>query len=376
VKDAITRITRETPTKRVGLVTFGSLVTVIGDGTQAPKKIIGATLNNNEDLLTTNVEAGTYLSKPVAERGEKLVKRTNTLFGFGDTALGPGVVVSILLAASRGPGSRVILCTDGLANVGVGAVKGSDVAAADRWYRETGAFAASKGVTISVLGLRGCDCRMEYLGTLAELTGGQVDIVNPNAAAKEFDMIVSKSVIATNTSVTLRLHTGLKIIEEETGHDGNLVRKDIGNVTTGTELTFEYSIVDWKRLCELGIASLPFQVQIRFTRLDGAKIIRVITQRQQVTTERAKAEAEVKVDIMATYIAQQAAKLAHVTFLLFFSSLLSLLHFSLSFTSPFLFFSSLLFSSALLHSLRLTSFLSGGRILQSESSQLGQREDV
>ena len=39
----------------------------------------------------------------------------------GPTALGPALVSSIALAATGAPGSSVVLCTDGLANVGLGA---------------------------------------------------------------------------------------------------------------------------------------------------------------------------------------------------------------------------------------------------------------
>ena len=38
----------------------------------------------------------------------------------GPTALGPAVLTSIALAAEGGAGSSVIVCTDGLANVGIG----------------------------------------------------------------------------------------------------------------------------------------------------------------------------------------------------------------------------------------------------------------
>jgi hypothetical protein len=38
----------------------------------------------------------------------------------GPTALGPGVLTAIALAGEGAPGSTVIVCTDGLANVGLG----------------------------------------------------------------------------------------------------------------------------------------------------------------------------------------------------------------------------------------------------------------
>jgi len=36
------------------------------------------------------------------------------------TALGPAVATSIAMAGECGPGSQVVLCTDGMANVGIG----------------------------------------------------------------------------------------------------------------------------------------------------------------------------------------------------------------------------------------------------------------
>lgn len=38
----------------------------------------------------------------------------------GPTALGPAVLTAIALAGEGAPGSSVIVCTDGLANVGLG----------------------------------------------------------------------------------------------------------------------------------------------------------------------------------------------------------------------------------------------------------------
>lgn len=38
----------------------------------------------------------------------------------GPTALGPALVSSVMLASKGKAGSKVILCTDGLANVGLG----------------------------------------------------------------------------------------------------------------------------------------------------------------------------------------------------------------------------------------------------------------
>lgn len=40
----------------------------------------------------------------------------------GPTALGPAVVSSVAMATKGAAGSTVVICTDGLANIGVGAM--------------------------------------------------------------------------------------------------------------------------------------------------------------------------------------------------------------------------------------------------------------
>lgn len=39
----------------------------------------------------------------------------------GPTALGPAVATAVAMAAEGASGSQVVICTDGLANVGLGA---------------------------------------------------------------------------------------------------------------------------------------------------------------------------------------------------------------------------------------------------------------
>ena len=44
----------------------------------------------------------------------------------GQTALGPGLLLSVAIAA-RSRGSKVVICTDGLANVGLGSMDRIDM---------------------------------------------------------------------------------------------------------------------------------------------------------------------------------------------------------------------------------------------------------
>jgi Mg-chelatase subunit ChlD len=103
------------------------------------------------------------------------------------------------MATEGMPGSMVILCTDGLANRGLGAID-SDPEKALQFYNEIGAFAKERGVAISVITIKGEGCRMDILQTLAEQTMGNVTRVNPENLSKDFASILSDEVVGTNVS--------------------------------------------------------------------------------------------------------------------------------------------------------------------------------
>ena len=106
-----------------------------------------------------------------------------TLEETGPTALGPALVTAIAMASEGAPGSSVVLCTDGLANVGLGAfdeIKSEEECKkVDQFYEMLGEFAKNKGVTVSIISIEGEECNIDTLSKISELTGGQVERVDP-----------------------------------------------------------------------------------------------------------------------------------------------------------------------------------------------------
>lgn len=62
------------------------------------------------------------MSKPIKETKTPLANKIMGLEETGPTALGPALLTSIGLAAQGSRGSSVVMCTDGLANVGLGSM--------------------------------------------------------------------------------------------------------------------------------------------------------------------------------------------------------------------------------------------------------------
>jgi hypothetical protein len=176
----------------------------------------------------------------------------------GPTALGPGLASAIALAAQGAPGSSVVLCTDGLANVGLGAFDeaktAKQVAETDSFYERLGEFAKSKGVSVSIISIEGEECNIDSLSKIAELTGGSVERVDPIQLTQNFANILQLPVIATNVTAKIKLHKGLEFRNEDPlnlSEDKTLMARELGNVTEETEITFEYRLKNLKELVKM-----------------------------------------------------------------------------------------------------------------------------
>jgi hypothetical protein len=71
-------------------------------------------------------------------------------------------------------------------------------------------------------------------------------------------------------------------MEVEGKEQANHVEKEVGNVNADSDISFEYGVK--KEFAAHKIDTLPFQVQIHYTRLDGSKCVRVLTKQQKVRT--------------------------------------------------------------------------------------------
>jgi len=85
---------------------------------------VGDKLYNKESIIgsLTNFK----LNDTISEAYETLLNSINKTEAKGQTALGPALITALEIAAKGSPGSSVILCTDGLANVGVGLLEPYD----------------------------------------------------------------------------------------------------------------------------------------------------------------------------------------------------------------------------------------------------------
>lgn len=290
--------------RKVGVVTFNNEVTVIGDGTKPAQVITGDKLLDF-DYLENNgkTQAASHMQNSIGETAKVLADKIMAIEETGPTAMGPAVLTSIGLACQGKPGSTVVVCTDGLANVGLGAFDEAkteeDLAKVNEFYERVGQIAQQAGITINIVSIAGDECKIEYISKLAELTGGQVERVNPTNLTKDFANILALPVIATKVEAKVKLHKGLEFRNEnpaDLSDDKSLLARSFGNVTEENVFTFEYTLKPISELVKMEDLNLeeikyfPFQTMISYTSLDGARLLRVITKKMEVSTDREELE--------------------------------------------------------------------------------------
>jgi len=365
----LTALAEKHPKRRVLLVTFNGEVTIVGDGSAGKSVVIaGDKLQQEAELARIGRDFVSSLDdvKPVVQAKDALSDALFSLEESGPTALGPALVCALAMA-SRVRGSQVILCTDGVANVGLGSIdtKGDRDAerSAEEWYRTQGVKAREAGTMVSIVSIKGDECRLELLGLVAAETLGAVTRVDPLSLRDDFAAMLANPVLATNVQVTFFLHEGMQFRNEDAAlaeqaqrereeqeekdkkkqapppsapADADAAMPDVsaagavpaapaaaaaprlnklvrtvGNVTRDSEVCLEYGLRSRAELARYAhLPSLPFQAQIRFTLRNGMQALRVLTQAQDVTTDRAVAEKNVKLELLSAQVASKSAALA------------------------------------------------------------------
>jgi len=216
------------------------------------------------------------------------------------------------------PGSTIVICTDGLSNVGLGSLDelwlDEQKEQAQKFYENIGLYAQSQGITISVVSIKGTDCSLENLGKLTELTSGTVDRVEPVEISKNFQSILSLPVIATHVNMIVMLHKGLYVRDEEVDDETKLKSfqvRDIGNVTKESGTSVEYGVRKiYKKEDFNEMKNLPFQLQIRYTRMDGMQCLRVVSKSVPITFDRKVAEDRANIPVLGMHAVQKSARMA------------------------------------------------------------------
>ena len=308
----------------VGLVTFSANVELIGDGSETSITYTSDLLNNYDKIFEmTQNHYKKLMKNNVNENFQTLSSKLKSLETSGSTALGPGLLSAISLASKGKAGSKVIICTDGLANVGLGSLEhAGDDKNSKAFYEKIGLYAKSKGISISVITIKGdSECNIQTLSKVALETNGVVSRVDPEKISSDFSFIIEDEILGTNAKLTVRLNKLYKFINENKRFikdNGCLYEKEIGNFGVSTEFTMEFEIKSTEELQKENLKSmnllkkekLPIQMELVYQSTNNnSKYLQVFTD-WRLNRDR-KPDDEVDLEVMARAEKQKLGKLLH-----------------------------------------------------------------
>lgn len=308
----VQKIEVEEPNSRIGVILFESNIHIYGDCSTSVRRLSGS-LGYDECLRQANEFGPVMFNKPACDSSHFLQSEVAKIHTIGGTALGPGLLMSVGVAIQGGPGSSVIICTDGQANEGLGSV--SNLEQAQEFYETVGNLAASNGVSVSVISITGADCRLETLSIVTDLTNGLLTKVNPLKLNEDFAEAMSERVFATNVTATVNLHKALKFRNLVSSHEllrgGSRLVRHIGNATQFSSFTFEYAAKSQEEVDEDldAFTELPMQTVIEYT-IGSAQCVRVITKVLKATQDIQQAESASNYNILAHNLKFQSAAMA------------------------------------------------------------------
>jgi len=295
----------EHPNRRVCLITFGTDVDVF-DGEKHSQA--GFSSLGDWDSMVKFAE-GITIDRPVSAVFDALAEQVIYMEERGCTALGPALLTALTIA-KRKRGSYVVLCTDGMANQGIGSLENlyqeidkdeTQKSAVELLYERFGNTAKEDGVTVSVIGIKGADCSLKNLGVVADLSGGAVDLADPSNL--DFAGAIEEPILATRVQVTVRVvpafvfENGKSALSADVGNVKRITRQQCGLFSSPDDKIKPPSEV-------------RLQCEITFTMTNGAVHLRVCEKVIPFMEDLREAVDGIDVELVGGYVSRTAAGMA------------------------------------------------------------------
>lgn len=308
IKKKLTEIGKTNPKSIVGVIFFNDTINVVGDA-------CGPTFSITENKLLTDIEQIRALVKdqsqyifchPIEKSLEKLVAAISDDDATNQTALGPAIVAGLELLKGGNSGSKMLIFTDGVANIGVGNLDPESGPLDKKFYEDVASKARNEGIEISLYKISSQDCSMEVYSALTSETCGSILGVDPSLITEQVVIQDKVPDLAREVDVTLRIPDIFKftlILDPKLLPKRNVFHKTFGRIV---EDTFDVLQFEVNAACIAGkdvekLEQVPFQLSLKYVSpVDHTKYQMVITKMLKVM--HARTEKEFEPEIMHAYI--------------------------------------------------------------------------
>ena len=312
----INKLLNESPNIKVGLVTFETYVAIYGDCFEE-KKIIKE-VNDENKIKSFGDEYSFLISNPISKSSNFILSRLFSIKSLGSTALGPGIITSLSLLKNVKKGSRIFLCTDGLANEGIGAIKKNEADENKLFYEKIGEEAEKKGISINLITFKDAHSDIEILMKMVEKSGGEITRVTPDKIVEQFSGLVESNIIGVDTNLEIIMPNILKFRNENNQKLENFESKYknvIGNIKSNMIDYFEFKFKKSRFLSDMNLnlnnlKKLPIQCIIEYKDKNNGKYIKVFTELKSVSSNKEEILKQANLRIVSGNAIQKSAKMA------------------------------------------------------------------
>jgi hypothetical protein len=218
---------------------------------------------------------GKFDPQTVDKLGGSWIEQVGALYTKGSTALGPALAAGVFTFLARKASGRILLLTDGLANVGFGRLEGDGSREGKAFYESMAKTCLNNNIVVDVIGVGGGnELALDVLGKLSEYTGGELFFVTEAELGSTFSELSQRQFVGKDVKV--RVFTPKDIEVQQISGISSVAQKakrmeeiNIGSVTSDREAFIEFNVKEKLK------GDQPVQVQMEYKDAAGNKKLRV-----------------------------------------------------------------------------------------------------
>jgi len=297
------------PDSTFALITFTDWVSLYNADGQECIKLAERELYD-ENMIFQTFQNLHFNFEPVKESYEKWITLVSGLKAISRTALGPAVFSAFCLLQG---GGRMILLTDGLANVGLGSlISYSPGGRKGEFYRDFAHRCRDAGVMVEIVGVATSEHSSIELGTIgdmARLTGGDIYLVDRKELSKTFNTLSQADFIGKNVNVRIFVPPSMALRDAsgdvQFHREEKALKAKIGYVNPDRKMCVALNVTEDLKENE----DLTVQTQVEYTGIDGKKRIRIYNEKLHVTEKEKDLVENFESDVSDEFYIQKAAEL-------------------------------------------------------------------
>ncbi|MHA2000277.1 MAG: hypothetical protein ACTSU9_19385 [Promethearchaeota archaeon] len=234
---------------------------------------------------------------PVEKSADDWISQVNKLRSLDMTALGPGLVSGIEIFLAKRASGRILLLTDGLANVGFGRLEGNGIKASRKFYVALAKKCLENNIVVDVVGVGGGnELALDILGKLCDASGGELYFVTREELDETFGALSSRQFVGRDVKVKVFTPESIDVGEISGLSAGVEKAKRLEEILVGSVTRDREALIKFDMKKEIKEEEVPVQVQVEFKDAAGNKKLRVY----KTTLKKAKNEDEYTEDYDST----------------------------------------------------------------------------